>query len=101
MIRYTLRDASAAALIATLEAVQEGKALSLVSYCNGEPVLNGACVVYPCAEMVDGTPYEDTEMGVIVTPQIPTGFWLCEVRLDAPDDDLEALQFVFDRNQVA
>ncbi|WP_421866447.1 hypothetical protein [Parvibaculum sp.] len=92
LFSYRLRAESVAALLALLQVAQEGKARAFVtSGETGDPVIDGARIVYPWAETEAGIAYLDEETGEVVTPQIPTGDWLCEVLLTEPDAELGAI----------
>jgi uncharacterized iron-regulated membrane protein len=90
MLSYTIRAASEAALIAMLEEAQEGKARPFVFETEEGKVVDAARITFPRPEMVPGEPVTDPENGADVTPMEPTGMWVCEARLDAPDAELAA-----------
>lgn len=89
---YRIRAESVDGLAGLLEAAQAGKQRPFVRPgAGGEFHFDGARIVYPWAETVPGEPVPDGETGEMVTPQVPTGFWLCEVVLREPDAELAAL----------
>ncbi|MBX3447498.1 MAG: hypothetical protein KF765_12160 [Parvibaculaceae bacterium] len=73
---YTLRAESEAALIAMLEAAQEGKERPFVLDDEDGKTVDAARITFPQPE------FDDEE---------PTGFWLCEVRLIEADAELAAI----------
>ncbi|MFN3627517.1 MAG: hypothetical protein ACK4S3_06520 [Parvibaculum sp.] len=89
MLIYTIRAASEAALIALLEEAQAGKARPFAFETQEGKVVDAARITFPSPEMVPGEPVTDPETGADVTPMEPTGMWVCEVRLEAPDAELE------------
>lgn len=92
MQTYLLRGASRAALIAMLEMAQAGKPRPFVFQGeDGEPGVDPTRIRYPYAETSPGDPVIDPETGAASVPEAPTGFWLCEVRLAAPDAELAAM----------
>ena len=89
---YRIRSESVAGLGELLEAAQAGKPRPFVTRgAEGAFLFDGARVVYPWAETAPGEPVVDEETGEMVTPPVPTGFWLCDVWLAGPDAELAAL----------
>lgn len=88
---YTLRAESEAALIAMLEEAQAGKARPFVFDTEDGKSVDAARVTFPKPEVTAGAAITDPETGEEVTPMVPTGFWVCEVRLDGVDEALEAI----------
>ncbi len=82
---YTLRAESEAALIAMLEEAQAGKARPFVFEDEGIKRVDASRITFPKPEMTEGAAITDPETGEEVTPMVPTGFWVCEVRLKEPD----------------
>lgn len=73
---YRLRAESEAALIAMLEAAQEGKERLFVFDTEDGKSVDASRITFPKLELID----DET-----------TGMWLCEVRLPTPDAALEVL----------
>jgi hypothetical protein len=72
---YTIRAESEAGLIAMLESAQAGKGRPFIFEADEGKVVDASRITLPKPELAGDT---------------PTGFWLCEVRLDEPDAELEA-----------
>ena len=88
---YTLRGESEAALIALLEAAQEGKERPFVFDTEDGKTVDAARITFPKPEMTEGETVTDPETGEEYAAAVPTGFWVCEVRLPEPEPVLEVL----------
>lgn len=86
---YIIRAESEAALIALLEAAQEGKDRPFIFDTEDGEAVDPARITFPRAEMTAGV--LDPETGEYLEAPEPTGMWVCEVRLMEPDAELEAL----------
>ncbi|MGB6086707.1 hypothetical protein [Parvibaculum sp.] len=82
MHSYVIRAESEAALIALLETAQTGKARPFIFATEAGKSVDPARITFPRPEVLDG----DEE-----TSSVTTGFWVCEIRLDAADAELAAL----------
>lgn len=88
---YTLRAESEAALIAMLEAAQQGKARPFIFDMEDGKIVDASRITFPKPELAPGEPIIDPDTGEEMISMVPTGFWLCEVRLPEPDAGLEAI----------
>lgn len=81
MHSYIIRAESEAALITLLEAAQVGKTRPFIFATEAGKSVDPARITFPRLELVE----------VDETPPMMTGFWFCEIRLDAADAALAEL----------
>ena len=75
-----------------LEAAQEGKARPFVFDTEEGKSVDASRITFPKPELEPGEPVADPETGEDIVPMVPTGMWVCEVRLMEPDAELEAAE---------